>query len=63
MSNKLMIFGSNRKNGGIPPFDGKRSRLNRIRSYDTGKEEGGSGTLLLNSDENNVIAENVLNYF
>ena len=42
MSNKLMIFGSSRKKGGILPFGGKRSCLKRIRGYDTGKEAGGS---------------------
>ena len=33
-----MIFGSDRKNGGNPSFDGKRSCLQRIRCYDTGEE-------------------------
>ena len=33
-----MIFGSNRKNGGILSFGGKRSCLKRIRGYDTGKK-------------------------
>ena len=42
MSNKLMIFGSNRKIGGIPSFGEKRSCLKRIRGYNTGKHGGGS---------------------
>ena len=42
MSNKLMIFRSNRKNDRILPFRGKRSCLKRIRGYKTGKEGGGS---------------------
>ena len=41
MSNKFMIFGSNRKNGGILLFGGKRSCLKRSRGYNTGKEGGG----------------------
>ena len=42
MSNKLMIFKSNRKKGGALSFGSKRSCLKRIRGYDTGKEGGGS---------------------
>ena len=42
MSNKLMIFKSNRKKGAVLSFSGKRSCLKRIRGYDTGKEGGGS---------------------
>ena len=42
MSNKLMIFKSNRKTGGVPSFGGKRSCLKRIRGYNTGKDEGRS---------------------
>ena len=42
MSNKLMIFRSNRKKGGAPSFGRKRSCLKRIRVYDTGKKGGGS---------------------
>ena len=37
VSNKLMIFGSHRKKGGILPFDRKRSCLKRIRGCDTWK--------------------------
>ena len=44
--------------GGVPLLSGKRSCLKRIRCYDVGKE----GTLLLSSDKNSVIAENVLSY-
>ena len=42
MSNKLMIFESNRKKGRVLSFGGKRSCLKRIRGCDTGKEGGGS---------------------
>ena len=41
MSNKLVIFESNRKKGGVLSFGGKRC-LKRIRGYNTGKEGGGS---------------------
>ena len=41
MSNKLMIFESSRKKGGILLFGGKKSCLKRIRGYDTGKEGAG----------------------
>ena len=37
-----MIFGSNRKNHGIPSFGVKMSYLKKIRGYDTGMERGGS---------------------
>ena len=40
MSNKLMIFRRNRKNGGILPFGRKSSCLKRIRAYHKGKEGG-----------------------
>ena len=40
--NNLMIFGSDKNNGGIPPFGGKRSCLKRIRGYNAGEEGGGS---------------------
>ena len=42
MSNKLMIFESIRKKGGVLPFGGKRSCLKRIWGYDKGKEGDGS---------------------
>ena len=42
MSNKLIIFESNRKKDGVLSFGSKRSCLKRIRSFDTGKEGGGS---------------------
>ena len=42
MSNKLMIFESNRKKGGVLVFGHKRSCLKRIRGYNTGKKGGGS---------------------
>ena len=42
ISNKLMIFGSDRKSSRI------RSSLKRIRGYNTGKEGGGSRHSLAN---------------
>ena len=42
MSNKLMIFKSKRKKGGVLSVGGKRSCLKRIGGYDTGKGGGGS---------------------
>ena len=42
MSNKLMIFESNRKKSGVLSFGGKCSCLKRIRGFDTGKEGGES---------------------
>ena len=59
MSNKLIIFGGNRKKGGVPTFSGKRSCLKRIKGYDTGQGEVEVGTLLLRDNKNNVIAKNV----
>ena len=61
MSNKLVIFKSNGKRGGVMSFGGKRSYLKRIRGYNTGKEGGGSNHSSAN--KNNVTAENLLNYF
>ena len=55
MSNKLMLFKSNRKNGGILLFCRKRC-LKRIKGYNT--KEGGA-----TNEGNNVIAQNVLSYF
>ena len=40
--NKLMIFGSNKKNNRIPPFPKKRSCLKRIKGYNTRENGGGS---------------------
>ena len=42
ISNKLMMFWSNRIIGGVLQFGGKRSSLKRIKGYDTGKNGGGS---------------------
>ena len=42
--NNLMIFSSDKNNGGIPPFGGKRSCLKRIRGYNAGEEGGGDST-------------------
>ena len=42
MSNKLMIFRSNRKKVGVLTFGGKRSCLKRIKGYNTEQEGGGS---------------------
>ena len=63
MSNKLKIFWSNRKIGGVLLFCGKRTYLKRIMGYDTGQMELEVGTLLLSNDKNSVITENVLSYF
>ena len=41
MSNKLIIFGSNRRKCGVLLLGGKKSCLERIRGYDTVKEGGG----------------------
>ena len=41
MSSKLMIFRSNRKKGGVPLCNRKRSYLKRISGHDTGKEGHG----------------------
>ena len=40
MSNKLMIFESNRKKGGVLLFGSKRSC--HVRGYDAGKDRGES---------------------
>ena len=63
MSNEVMIFRSNRKKGGFCCSVERRSCLQRVMVSNTGKEEVEVGTLLLSSDKNNVIAENVLSYF
>ena len=42
ISNKLMIFGINRKIHGVPSFGRKRSCHKRFRGYNTGKDGGGS---------------------
>ena len=42
MSNKLKIFWSNRKIGGVLLFCGKRTYLKRIMGYDTGQNGVGS---------------------
>ena len=57
MSNKLMIFGSNRKNWR------KKVMLEKNRVTTQGRREVDVGTLFLSNDENNVIAENVFSYF
>ena len=51
------------KNGRIPPFEGKRLCLKRIRGYDTGEGKVEVSTLLLGNDKSNVIADKVLSYF
>ena len=59
-----MIFGSDEKNGGIPPFGRKRSCLIKESGVVTQRREVVKvGTLLLDNDKNNVIADNVLSYF
>ena len=58
-----MIFGGDRKNGGIPQFDGKRPCLKKIRGYGTGEGEVEIGTLWLGNDKINSITDNVLSRF
>ena len=56
----VMIFGSNRKIGGVPLFGRKRSCLKRIKVMTQVRMEMEVGTLLLSSDKNSVIAKNVI---
>ena len=62
MSNKLMIFESIRKKGGVLSFDSnyvwKESGVTT-----QGRMEVEVAILLLNNDKNNVTAENVSSYF
>ena len=62
MSNKLMIFGSNRKIGRMSVWQ-KSSCLKRIRVMTQGRREVEVGIALLSNDEKNVIGKNVLSYF
>ena len=64
MSNKLMIFGSNRKNWFNTAVWQKKIMLEKNQGL-RHREGGGVkvGTLLLSSDENNVITKNLLSYF
>ena len=58
-----MIFRSDRKKW-LLSFDRIRSCLKRIIGYDMGEGEAEVGTLLLDNDKNNVIANKVLlSYF
>ena len=52
-----------KKNGEIPPFDGKRSCLKRIGITTQGRRVVELGTLLIGNDKNNVIADKVSSYF
>ena len=65
MSNKLMIFRSNRKNWRNAVVWQKKVMLEKNQGLrqEGGRREVEVGTLLLSNDENNVIAENVLSYF
>ena len=63
MSNKLMIFESNRKKGGILSFNSQWSCLKKSGVTTQGRREVEVAILLLNNDKNNVTAENVLSYF
>ena len=58
-----MILEVTEKIGGMLLSGGKRSCLKRIRVTTVGRREVEVGTVLLSNDENNVIAENVLNHF
>ena len=59
LSDKLIIFGSNRKNG-IPLVGGRRSGQTGVMTQ--GRREIKVGTLFLSNNESNVIAENVLSF-
>ena len=61
--NKLMIFGSNKKNNRIPPFPKKRSCLKRIKVTIQRRMVVEAGTLYLDNDKNNIIANKILSYF
>ena len=63
MSNKLMIFESTEKIGGMPLFGRKCHAWKKSGVTTQGRTEVEVGTLLLSNDENNVIAENILSYF
>ena len=63
MSNKLMIFGSNRKIGRMSLFGRKSSWLKRIRVMTQGRREVEVGIALLSNDEKNFNDKNVLSYF
>ena len=52
-----------KKNGWIPPFDGKRSCLKRIGVTIQGRRVVEVGPLLIGSDKINVVADKVLSYF
>ena len=63
ISNKLIIFGSEKKTEEFRHSDGKRSYLKKLGITMQGRREVEVGTLLLGNDKNNVIACEVLIYF
>ena len=62
MSNKLMIFESNRKKGGVLSSAVKCHVWKESGVTTQGRREVEVAILLLNNDKNNVTAENVLSY-
>ena len=64
ISNKLIIFGSDRKKiGRIPPLDRKKSCLKRIRVMTQRRRFVEVGTLLKGNGKDSVIVDKVLSYF
>ena len=63
MSNKSMIFGSNRKNDGTLPLVEKGHIWKESGVTTQGRRQVEVGTLLPSNDENNIIAKNILSYF
>ena len=62
MSNKLMIFESNRKKGGVLSSAVKCHVWKESGVTTQGRREVEVAILLLNNDKNNVTVENVLRY-
>ena len=62
MSNKLMIFESNKKNGGVLSLAVKGHVWKESGVTTQGRREVEVAILLLNNEKNNVTAENELSY-
>ena len=63
VTNKLMIFGSNRKIGGFRRAAKKGHVWKELGVTTQVKMDVEVGTYLLSNDKNNVIAKNILRYF
>ena len=67
ISNKLMIFGCDRKKQQNSAFQLKKVMSGKNTweegGYNTGEEGGGGRHFLIGNDKNNVIADKVLSYF